>query len=88
MDVASPALQDGDLAYLKTSPLFVDFLWEVFGALLAGTPLLITDRAPARNVPAMVEEMERHGVTQIVLVPSLLSAMTRVPEESRADCPV
>lgn len=71
--------QDGDLAYLKTSPLFVDFLWEVFGALLAGTPLLITDRAPTRNVPAMVEEMERHGVTQIVLVPSLLSAMTRVP---------
>lgn len=71
--------QDGDLAYLKTSPLFVDFLWEVFGALLAGTPLLITDRAPARNVPAMMEEMERHRVTQIVLVPSLLSTMARVP---------
>lgn len=75
------------VAYMKTSPLFVDFLWEVFGAILGGAPLVVTGRSSARNVPAMMEEITRHAVTQMVLVPSLLAAMMRVAEASGGALP-
>lgn len=65
----------GDVACQKTSPCFVDFLWETFGAVLAGVPLVLPGPKPARDMDRLLAVMREHRVTHMVLVPSLLSAM-------------
>lgn len=42
----------------KTAPCFVDSIWEVFGPLLAGVPLLVVPQATSRR-PA---EVSHRGV--------------------------
>ena len=42
-------MQPGDRVALKTSPCFVDSVWEVFGPLLAGATLVVVPQAVARN---------------------------------------
>jgi hypothetical protein len=44
MQQAYPFLP-GDCVAFKTSPCFVDSLWEIFGPLLAGAPLLAIPQA-------------------------------------------
>lgn len=52
--LAPPAgVQEGDRVAFKTSPCFVDSLWEVFGPLLAGVPLVAVPQAVMKD-PAQV----------------------------------
>ncbi|WP_421901354.1 non-ribosomal peptide synthetase [Maridesulfovibrio sp.] len=67
-----------DVACQKTSPCFVDFIWETFGAILGGTPLVLTGPNPARDINRLLTITREHGVTQMVLVPSLLRAMHEI----------
>ena len=66
-----------DVAYLKTPLVFVDSVTEALGPLLAGIPLAEATPAAAADLDAMACEIEALGVTQLVLVPSLLRAVLR-----------
>ncbi|MFT4301571.1 MAG: condensation domain-containing protein [Desulfovibrio sp.] len=61
----------------KTSPVFVDFIWEALGPLLSGIPLLSLPDGSAADVPWLLDQLERHKTTRLVLVPSLLAEMHR-----------
>ena len=65
----------GDVCCQKTALGFVDSVWEMFGPLLAGVTVVIANDDdvldPARLLALLVEA----GVTRLVLVPTLLSAL-------------
>mmetsp|Transcript_50105 Transcript_50105/g.119232 ORF Transcript_50105/g.119232 Transcript_50105/m.119232 type:complete len:1039 (+) Transcript_50105:151-3267(+) len=56
-----------------TSTAFVDHLWELFGCLGAGTPLVFAHHMQLKRFPARaVEVVRQYGITRLVMVPSLL----------------
>ncbi|EJL94053.1 amino acid adenylation enzyme/thioester reductase family protein [Herbaspirillum sp. CF444] len=59
----------------KTTPTFVDFVWELFGPLLGGVPSVILSAAQVRDPRALASAMQQHGVTRLTLVPSLLKSL-------------
>ncbi len=71
----------------KTSLAFVDSVWEVFGPLLAGVPSVLVPDEDARDPEALVDQLSRHGVTRIVLVPSLLQALLDAHPDLAGRCP-
>ncbi len=71
----------------KTSLAFVDSVWEVFGPLLAGVPSVLVPDEEARDPEALLGHLARHGVTRIVLVPSLLRALLDAHPELGGVCP-
>jgi amino acid adenylation domain-containing protein len=64
-----------EVACFKTSPSFVDHLWEVLGALLAGVPTLVIPDETARNPEALIDAMAAGAVSRLWLVPSLLRTL-------------
>jgi len=68
-----------DLFCLRTSPNFVDSVWEIFGPLTHGAALRVIADAdvkdPARLVERLAEHVEGRAVSHLVVVPSLLSAL-------------
>ncbi|MCP5052813.1 MAG: amino acid adenylation domain-containing protein, partial [bacterium] len=64
--------QPGEVCSQKTSMNFVDCLWEIFGPLLKGLPLVIVPRDAIIDLPRFVNILRTRQVTRIVLVPSLL----------------
>ena len=65
----------------KTSLNFVDHLWETWGPLLKGCPLLIVPDEVVRDGRRFVDLLAEHEVQRLVTVPSLLSALIRaVPD--------
>ncbi|MFJ9449147.1 amino acid adenylation domain-containing protein [Herbaspirillum sp. NPDC101397] len=65
----------------KTTPTFVDFVWELFGPLLGGVPSVILSAAQVRDPRALASAIQRYGVTRLTLVPSLLkSLLDHVPD--------
>ncbi|HEU0077710.1 MAG TPA: amino acid adenylation domain-containing protein, partial [Longimicrobiaceae bacterium] len=71
----------------KTSLAFVDSVWEVFGPLLAGVPSVLVPDEDARDPEALAGVLARHGVTRIVLVPSLLRALLDAHPDLGERCP-
>ena len=61
----------------KTSIGFIDTLWEVLGPLAEGLPCVLPSDEVTRDPPALARVLEAHGVTRIMLVPSLLRALLR-----------
>jgi acyl-CoA synthetase (AMP-forming)/AMP-acid ligase II len=59
----------------KTAANFVDSIWELFGPLLKGIPTVIIGDEVLRDANRLVEELARHQVTRLWLVPSLLHAL-------------
>jgi amino acid adenylation domain-containing protein len=59
----------------KTSLSFVDSIWEIFGPLLHGVPLVIIPNDVVKDPPRFVAALSTHEVTRLVLVPSLLRAI-------------
>ncbi len=59
----------------KTALSFVDAVWEIFGPLLAGTPLVLIPEAVVQEPAQLVAALAQHQVTRLVLVPSLLHAL-------------
>ena len=68
-------LAPGELCCQKTALSFGDSIWELFGPLLIGTPTVVLPDAESREPRRLIAALSRHGVTRLVLVPSLLAAM-------------
>ena len=64
-----------DVCCQKTSLSFVDSVWEIFGPLLRGVPLILIPDPVLSNLTALVELLATHRVTRIVLVPSFLNLL-------------
>lgn len=64
-----------DVFALRTSFGFIDSLWEIFGALSHGIPLVIVPDDIASDALRLPEFLHAHAVTHLVLVPSLLRAL-------------
>jgi amino acid adenylation domain-containing protein len=67
--------QADDVCCLKTSLNFGDSIWEVFGPLLQGIPSLIISDRTVRDPVELLQALASHGVTRIVIVPSLLQVL-------------
>jgi amino acid adenylation domain-containing protein len=59
----------------KTTPTFVDFVWELFGPLLGGVPSVILSPAQMRDPRALAAVLQSQQVTRLTLVPSLLKSL-------------
>jgi len=59
----------------KTTPTFVDFVWELFGPLLGGVPSVILSPAQVRDPRALAAVLQSRRVTRLTLVPSLLKSL-------------
>jgi amino acid adenylation domain-containing protein len=59
----------------KTTPTFVDFVWELFGPLLGGVPSVILSPAQVRDPRALAAALQSHRITRLTLVPSLLKSL-------------
>ena len=67
--------EPGETVAAKTTLNFVDHLWEIWGALLGGVPLLLVPEETVRNPPAFLDLLAHHRVRRLVLVPSLLRVL-------------
>jgi amino acid adenylation domain-containing protein len=65
----------GEVACCKTSIGFVDSVWEMLGALLAGVPTVIVPDEIVLDPEAFITLLAQYGVTRIVLVPTLLRVL-------------
>jgi amino acid adenylation domain-containing protein len=63
-----------EVGCLKTSLDFIDSFSEIFWPLTAGRPVVPVDRAQATDPRALLNVLERHRITRLVAVPSLLRA--------------
>jgi amino acid adenylation domain-containing protein len=70
-----------EVACQKTAVGFVDAIWEIFGPLLAGVPLLMLPDGAVKDPRSLVGLLARHKVTRLLVVPSLLQILF----ESRID---
>lgn len=77
-----------DLYAQKTTPNFIDAMWEIFTPLMRGRPSLVVSAETARDPIALVEQLSREKATHIVLVPSLLRAMLDVTPDLGARLPL
>ncbi len=64
-----------DVFVLRTSFGFIDSLWEIFGALSHGIPLVIAPDEIATDALRLPAFLRERAVTHLVLVPSLLRAL-------------
>ncbi len=64
----------------KTPLSFVDSIWEIFGPLLHGVPLVILRDDVVKDVNRFIGALHDARVTRLVLVPSLLRAMLETGE--------
>ncbi len=67
----------------KTSLSFVDSIWEIFGPLLRGVPLVLIPEKVVEDPELLLATLAGSGVTRIVLVPSLLSAILDVATKAQ-----
>ena len=67
--------EPGEVCCQKTNLGFVDSIWEIFGPLLAGIPSVILAPETVLDPEELLQSLARHGVTRMVLVPSLMRAL-------------
>lgn len=70
----------GEVCCQKTSLSFVDSIWEIFGPLLQGMPMIIIADDVVKDPNELVTALAAGGVTRIVVVPSLLEALLNVSD--------
>ena len=61
-----------DVACFKTSVNFADYIWEVFGALLKGSPLAVPLEEETKDPRLLADVIQRLNVTRLTLVPSYI----------------
>jgi amino acid adenylation domain-containing protein len=71
----------------KTSLNFGDSIWEIFGPLLQGIPIIIIPEDDVKDARALVKTIGGQGVTRLVLVPSLLRAILDTHDDLRTLLP-
>jgi amino acid adenylation domain-containing protein len=65
----------------KTTPNFIDALWEIFMPLLRGQSAIVVPEDVVRDPERLIDLLSREGATRIVLVPSLLRAILDSPKD-------
>ncbi len=68
-------LEPGEVSPQKTTLGFVDHLWELWGALLCGNPVLLIDDDTVTDPDALIAALAAHNVRRLTLVPSLLDLL-------------
>ena len=63
---------DGEKMAQKTTLNFVDGIWEIWGALLGGVPLVLIPEDVVTDVPRFLDLLAKHEIQRIVLIPSLI----------------
>ena len=70
----------GEVCCLTTRISFVDSIWEIFGPLAQGIPLVLIADENVRDVDRLISTLATHKITRLVLVPSLLRAILAVTD--------
>jgi amino acid adenylation domain-containing protein len=71
----------------RTSLNFVDSLWEIFGALGNGIPLVLVPEGLEKDTGEFVAFLAEQAVTHLVVVPSLLTAILETGRNLDRDLP-
>ena len=71
----------------KTSLSFVDSVWEIFGPLLKGIPIVIIPDAAVKDPKQFVQILAIQEVTRLVLVPSLLRVLLNTYHDLQSRLP-
>jgi amino acid adenylation domain-containing protein len=82
MQAAYPLRAD-DVVLQKTPSAFDASVWEVFSPVLYGASLVLARPDGHRDPAYLAEAIERHGVTVVQFVPSLLKAFVEVTAPAR-----
>jgi len=77
----------GEVCCQKTALSFVDSVWEIFGPLLRGVPVVVIPDEVLTDPPRFVEALAEAGVTRLVLVPSLLRLLLHAAPDLRERAP-
>lgn len=77
----------GEVCCLKTSSSFVDSVWETFGPMLGGIPVVIINDDEVKDVRLLLRTLADNAVTRIVLVPSLLRTICESEGDLRGTLP-
>ncbi|GAB4818312.1 hypothetical protein N2152v2_005358 [Parachlorella kessleri] len=85
MQRAYPFHADDRVAF-RTSPCFVDSIWEIFGPLLAGVPLLAVPQALATSPQQVLGFCATRKVTHLTAVPTLWMGLTACLKSSPDLC--
>ena len=75
----------GDVILQKTPVTFDVSVWELFWWSWTGAAVALPPHGAERDPLALVDRMERHGVTVAHFVPSMLAAFLTCLEDGRAD---
>lgn len=67
--------KEDEVCCVKTSIGFVDHIWEIFGPLLKGIPSVLIKKEELFDIRKVIEKLAHHGVSRLVLVPSLLDEL-------------
>lgn len=67
--------EPNEVAAQKTTLNFVDSVWEIFGPLLKGVPLVIVPEKIVADPEHFIPFLAKHMVSRLVLVPSLLEVI-------------
>ena len=72
---------ESEICCQKTSLSFGDSIWEIFGPLLQGVPLVIIPDELVKDPHGLIASLSANRVTRLVLVPSLLRVMLDLGED-------
>ena len=78
---------EGERCAQKTSPGFVDFLWETLGPLSGGATLVVMPPGVEKDAGALVGALSAGGVSRLVVVPSLLRVLLESLESAAGTLP-
>ena len=67
--------QPGEVCCQKTYLSFVDSVWEIYGPLLQGVPIVIIPDPILKDDRLLIQTLADYQVTRIVLAPSLLRVL-------------
>ncbi|MFO0760704.1 MAG: amino acid adenylation domain-containing protein [Byssovorax sp.] len=73
--------EQGEICCQKTTLSFGDSIWEIFGPLLQGVPAVLIPSEVLKDTRRFVDTLSTHGISRLVLVPSLLRAMLDTHED-------
>jgi amino acid adenylation domain-containing protein len=78
VDAIASAMPQPPVTGMKTSICFVDSVTEMLQTLAAGGCLVVFDAETAKDTDRFAQQVQRHGVTMLVVVPSLLTQLLDV----------
>ncbi len=72
---AAYPFDSGEVCCARVSLNFVDSICEIFGPLLEGMRIVLLPSLSSHGLDKLTDTLIKHGVTRLVLVPSLLRAI-------------